>query len=327
MAASTNMAACPPFSTSYPDRASSSLPPHRLLLASQSTSRPASSMAGLPPSWPWAGMMAAPPGLTGKIEYRYFTKDGGPPNQAKPPSGPQSSQSAYSPPPYCLLPPYQAPVSSQPAPVWIPPAAGFPGAMCFPNGAPTAAPGPGWFQPQPPPPGPSAPAPSHHFPGAVAHAAAQPPEPPVSGNRVKDRLVVLKDSGGTGYVAPKHNATFHLFNHNVLNKYRLNYSNQFYIPPEICEPFRVMSAPCSMKIEELIEQLDCVKDAPAFYPRHLIGIAEAFDCGNGWFQLGSRIHLEEGKDSMTIKDLWGENVGEAGETRPRYLIRLPGKCA
>jgi len=154
------------------------------------------------------------------------------------------------------------------------------------------------------------------------HAAAQAPEPPVSGNRVKDRLVVVKDSG-TGYVASKQNATFHLFTYNILDKYAVNANNQLYIPPYAGEPFRVMTVSCSMPIEELIEQLDCLKDAPQGYPRYAIGVAEALDVGNGWFQIGTKFHLDEARSALTIKQVWGESVGEAGESRPRYLIRLP----
>lgn len=285
-------------------------------------------MAGLPPFMLPFGV-SAPPGMSGKTEYHYFTKDGGPPNQGAPPSGPPSSQAPMLPPPYSFLPSSGGPPSSQPGPIFIPPSSGFPGAVCFPNGGPPPTPpsGPMWFPPPPPPPPQAGPVgggpPGFDVGAAVGHAAAQKPEPPVSGNRVKDRLLVVKDSGGTGYVAPKHNATFHLFTYNILEKYPVNANNQLYIPPNACEPFRVMSAACSMPIEELIEQLDCIKDAPPGYPRYAIGVAEAFDCGNGWFQIGTKIHLDETKASMTIKQLWGECAGEAGETRPRYLVRLP----
>jgi hypothetical protein len=139
---------------------------------------------------------------------------------------------------------------------------------------------------------------------------------------VKDRLLVIKDSG-TGYIASKQNATFHLFTHNVLEKYSVNASNQFYIPPHANEPFRIMTASCSMPMEELIEQLDCIRDAPAGYPRYAIGLAEALDVGNGWFQLGTKFFLDEARSAMTIKQVWGGSIGEAGEARPKYLIRMP----
>ncbi|KAJ9634135.1 hypothetical protein H2204_006466 [Knufia peltigerae] len=313
-------------------------------------------MAGIAP--PWA-MPAPPPGLTGKVEYRYFTKDGGPPNQGKPPSPPAASQppSGGPPPPYCLwAAPPQAPTAPSGPAFFIPPGPGFPGAVCFQNAAPPAPPaptapppGPGfWFQgpapapgvaapapapgpapPPPPPPVPSAPAPApapppapaYNFAAAVGQAACQPPEPPVSGNRVKDRLVVLKDSGGTGYVAPKHNTTFHLWNNNILSKYQPNCYGQFYIPPETAEPFRVMSAPCSMTMQELIMQLDCDK-VPGTHPPHDVGLAEVLDCGSGWFVVGSKISLADREARWTLKDLWGGNMGEAEQTRPRYLTRF-----
>ncbi|KIW16600.1 hypothetical protein PV08_03788 [Exophiala spinifera] len=324
-------------------------------------------MAGIPAPWNMAA--APPPGLTGKVEYRYFTKDGGPPNQGKPPSPPAASQTPSSgpPPPYCLWPspaPPQAPTVPTGPTFFIPTAPGFPGAVCFQNATPPAPPAPPsgpafWFQgpgpapgvapappgptaasaavPPPPPPMPSAPAaasaasaaqappaPAYNFAAAVGQAALQGPEPPVSGNRVKDRLVVLKDSGGTGYVAPKHNTTFHLWNNNILSKYQPNCYGQFYIPPEVAEPFRVMSAPCSMTMQELIMQLDCDK-VPGTHQLQDVGLAEVLDCGSGWFVVGSKISLADKEAKWTLKDLWGSDMGEAEQTRPRYLTRFLGK--
>ncbi|KIX95024.1 uncharacterized protein Z520_09334 [Fonsecaea multimorphosa CBS 102226] len=293
-----------------------------------------------PPYYPIAMPVPAQgPGLIGKTVYHYMTRDGGPPNKGAPPSGPPSSAA---PPPYSLMPPCQGafcpPPPSQPGPFIIPPGNGFPGAVCVPNGPPAPPPSaPTWYSAPPPPPPP--PPPASGFPpapppppppppsvaGAVAHAASQAPEPPVSGNRVKDRLLVVKDSGGHGHVASKHVATFHLFTYNVIDKYTVNAHNQFYIPPHACEPFRVMTAAYSMPLEELIEQLDCIKIAGSAYPRYAIGLAEAFDIGNGWFQVGSKFHLDEEKSKQTIKEAWSNNIGEGGESRPKYLIRLPGK--
>ncbi|EXJ66044.1 uncharacterized protein A1O5_10658 [Cladophialophora psammophila CBS 110553] len=296
-------------------------------------------MACLPPPY-FPVAMPVPtqgPGLIGKTVYHYMTRDGGPPNKGAPPSGPPSS----APPPYSLMPPCQGPFcpppsQPHPGPFFIPPGNGFPGAVCVPNGPPPPAPPPpppsagAWYQPPasgppPPAPPPPPPPPPPTVAGAVAHAASQAPEPPVSGNRVKDRLLVVKDSGGHGHVASKHLATFHLFTYNVIDKYSVNAHNQFYIPPHSCEPFRVMTAAYSMPIEELIEQLDCIKVAPPVYPRYAIGLAEAFDIGNGWFQVGSKFHLDEDKSKQTIKEAWSNSIVEAGESRPKYLIRLPGK--
>ena len=160
----------------------------------------------------------------------------------------------------------------------------------------------------------------------LPQAAAKPPEPPVSGNRVNENLIVVKDSGGHGHVVSKHNATFHLFTHDVLHRYSVNANNQFYIPPNACEEFRVMTASYSMPIEELIEQLDCIKIAPPNWPRYAIGIAEAFDLGNGWFQVGTKFHLDEPKSLLSIKEAWSSSIGEMNESRPKYLIRIPGKA-
>jgi hypothetical protein len=270
--------------------------------------------------------MAPPPGLAGKTQYNYVTKDGGPPNQGKPP-GP-----AGPPPPYSFLP--QAglyPPAPQPGPFFVPPSAANPGMICFPNGgAPAPAPQPSglvWIPAAPAPP--VAPAPLAPFgqpaptAAAVAQAAARAPEPPVTGNRIKDNLVVLKESGGAGYVASKNNATFHVFNRGLLSVYTPDVGRRIYIPAHANETFRIQIAACSMPMEEFIEQLDCVKDAPPHWPRSQIGIAELVDDGNGWFEVGTKFMLDEPRSKETIGQIWGNVVGEAGLARPRYLTRIP----
>jgi hypothetical protein len=159
---------------------------------------------------------------------------------------------------------------------------------------------------------------------SISGAIAGAPEPPVSGNRVKDNLIVLKDSGGVGHVVPKHIATFHLFNHNVMDKYKVNVSQQFFIPPP-GEPFRVMTAAYSMPIDELIEQLDCIKLAGPTSFRSDIGLVEVFDLGQGWFQMGSKFCLDHPRSKLTIKEAWGSSIGEANESAPKWLVRIPGK--
>ncbi|KIX09532.1 uncharacterized protein Z518_00612 [Rhinocladiella mackenziei CBS 650.93] len=195
------------------------------------------------------------PGLVGTTWYNYFTRDGGP-NKGAPPGGPSTSVRLGLPPPYSSLPPllptYRPPIS------FMVPAPSFPGAWTV-----STVIRPSLDSPTTP---------------AMAHAAAQAPEPPIRGNQVKDRLIVVKDRGGTGYVASQKNATIHLFTHNVLDKYAVNANNQFYIPAHACEPFRVVTAACSMPVGELIEQLDCIKDAPPGYLRYAIGN----ECGRGW---------------------------------------------
>jgi hypothetical protein len=263
------------------------------------------------------------PGLVGKTVYHYMTRDGGPPNKGKPPSVPSSGPQ----PPFPGFPPLCAPAPAPaPGPFFIPPGNGFPGAVCVPNASaatppPPAPVAPTWFPGAPPaPPSARPPPPAYGPPNAAVHA----PEPPVSGNRIKDNLIVVKDSGGHGHVVSKHNATFHLFTYNVIERYTVNAHQQFYIPPNAAEPFRIMTVAYMMPLEELIEQLDCLKDAPG-WPRNLVGIAEVFDLGNGWFQVGSKFHLDEERSKLTIKEAWGSSIGEANQSRPRYLVRLPGK--
>ncbi|KAJ9603302.1 hypothetical protein H2200_012080 [Cladophialophora chaetospira] len=305
------------------------------------------------------------PGLIGKTVYHYMTRDGGPPNKGAPPAAPaapapppaycfmpQGAAPPAQPGPFMVPPgpgfpgavcvPNGPPSAAPPAPpgYWAIPPQAPPAALgwwCPPPPAaapPAPPPPPSWWQHPPPappaaaaPPAPPAPpVPPPTAPGAVAQAAAKAPEPPVSGNRVKENLIVVKDSGGHGHVVSKHNATFHLFTHDVLQRYATNANNQFYIPPNACEEFRVMTASYSMPIEEFIEQLDCIKIAPPNWPRYNIGIAEAFDLGNGWFQVGSKFFLDEPKSKQTIKEAWSMSIGEANESRPKYLIRIPGKA-
>ena len=138
---------------------------------------------------------------------------------------------------------------------------------------------------------------------------------------------MVKNSGGLGHVVSKYNATFHLFDNNVIEKHldRRSNTRQFYIPAHASESFRVMTVACSMPIEELIEQLDCIKIAPAGSVRSDIGIAEVFEVGDGWFEIGSRFFLDEQMSKMTIKEAWGPSIGEANLSRPRYLVRIAGR--
>ncbi|KIV91611.1 hypothetical protein PV10_06129 [Exophiala mesophila] len=309
----------------------------------------------LPFMFPFPAAAAAapkpPPGLMGKTTYAYLTKDGGPPNQGKPPT-------ATLPPPYSLLPPPGTatfPCGGAGA-FMIPPQAGKPGMYCMPNGPAPPATGPVpanrvWIPaaappppPPPPPPQPAAapppwaptwqappapPPPAPPAPPAAAPAPAPameaPPEPPVTGNRINDNLIVLRDSGGAGYVSFKNNAEFYLFTANVLRKYATNDAGQFYIPGTSGETWRKLRVACSMSMEELIEQTDCVKEALPTTARAEIGLIEAYDIGNGWFQLGSRYFLDTPRSKLSLGQLWGAAAGEGGLARPRYLIRVPMK--
>ncbi|KEF61093.1 uncharacterized protein A1O9_02658 [Exophiala aquamarina CBS 119918] len=273
--------------------------------------------------------MAPPPGFAGKTQYNYYTKDGGPPNQGKPP-GPPAPTGA--PPPYSFLPQVGPHPAAQPGPFVVPPRAANPGMVCFPNGGPPPAPAPPqapdlvWIPAAPAPPvGPALlPACSQiaPTPATVAQAAARGPEPPVTGNRIKDSLVILRESGGAGYIASKSNATFHVFNRGILSVYTPDVNRKISIPAHANESFQIQIAACSMPLQEFIEQLDCIKDAPASFPRSAIGIAQLVDHGDGCFEVGSRFMLDEDCSKSTIGQIFG-NVGEAGLARPVYLTRLP----
>ncbi|KAK5061566.1 hypothetical protein LTR84_008110 [Exophiala bonariae] len=271
--------------------------------------------------------MAPPPGFAGKTQYQYVTKDGGPPNQGKPPGAAAPPAAGGPPPPYSFFP---RAGSCAPAPqagaFFVPPSAGNPGMFCVPNGSsPAPAPQPPGLVYFPsataPPPAPIAyPIPT---PAAVAQAAARAPEPPVSGNRIKESLVVLRESGGAGYIASKHNATFHIFDRGLLSIYTPDGNKRINIPSHANEGFKIQMAACSLPMEEFIEQLDCIKDAPPNWPRSQIGIAELKDYGNGSFEVGTRIMLDDARSKETLSQVFGNVVGEAGLARPIYLTRIP----
>lgn len=124
-------------------------------------------------------------------------------------------------------------------------------------------------------------------------------------------------------MSSKHNATFHIFDRGLLSVYTPDTSKRIYVPAHANEGFRIQIAACSMPMEEFIEQLDCIKDAPPNWPRSQIGIAELSDLGNGWFEVGSKFMLDEGRSKETLGQIWGNIVGEAGLARPRYLTRIP----
>ena len=277
--------------------------------------------------------MAPPPGFAGKTQYNYYTKDGGPPNQGKPPGPPAP---AAPPPPYSFPPQVGPCPVAQPSPFIVPPGAANPGIVCFPNGGPPApapappapqAPGMVWIPAAAPPSVAPAVLPQYTqiapAPAAVAQAATRAPEPPVTGNRIKDSLVVLKESRGAGYVASKNNTTFHVFNRGILSVYTPDFGRRINIPSHANESFRIQIAACSMPIQELIEQLDCVKDAPAGFPRSAIGIAELVDHGNGCFEEGTRFMLDEDRSKSTIGQVFGNIAGEAGLARLVYLTKIP----
>jgi hypothetical protein len=126
---------------------------------------------------------------------------------------------------------------------------------------------------------------------------------------------------GIAYVASKHNMLFHMFVDNVTNKYRLH-NNKFGIPPWIPEHFVPFRAAFSMTIKELIEQLDCIKDAPGV-SEYQIGILQLIEKGNGEFEIGTRIFLAEQQSKSAIGDVWKDHIDHAGRHRPIWLVRLP----
>lgn len=87
-----------------------------------------------------------------------------------------------------------------------------------------------------------------------------------------------------------------------------------------------------MTVAELIEQLDCKKRAnhhPPYnvpghgYPEHAIGVQELFEIERGRFMCGSNIMLTDPQAQQKLGDVWGPGAGNAGEGKPRYLVRWP----
>lgn len=272
--------------------------------------------------------------MFGKTRYKYVTLDGGPPMDGAVPSGspfdpPQPSQFGF--PGNCVarsMYPF-----GLPNPFAAPPC---------PFGAPTA---PGWYQctPAPPPYSSGPPPPPPPVPGPTAPSWAPPPPPPpashafggtnddaeepLEGNRVKGQLATFPDRSA-GYIFPRRNVTIHLFKDNVISKYP-PVSN---IVTTQNDKFNVQHAPCDMTFEELIEQINCRKRAnwhPPYntpghgYPEHLIGVQELLELDRGRFMLGSKIMLTDPQAKSKLGELWSDSAGNAGQGKPRYIVRLP----
>jgi len=269
------------------------------------------------------------PGLQGQTRYRYFTQDGGPPNEGKPPAPPKSATSQ---PPACFPfpqgppPPYGAaatPSAPAPSPFVLNDAWGNAAAFCVPNPGAPPPPGAGFVYVTP------APATATAPPAWMTAPAPAGKVPPVSGNRVKGQLAKFSDSGA-GYVFSKKNVAFHIFEHNIIEKYKneTNDNGQFRISDTTLKDkqenkFALMLADCRLPLAEFIEQIDCIKRAPSGYPHHGIGICELLEQGNGWFQRGDTIYLNDYRASTAIEDIWSDACGEAGRAKPVHLVRLP----
>lgn len=263
-------------------------------------------MGPLPVSGPFGTHTEA----LGKVRYKYCTPDGGPPLDGAPPDTMSQPGAGPFPPPF-PPPPYGAP----PCPFGLPP--GAPPPWCaMPQPQPSPSP---WEPPRPPTP-----------PGHAFSSSNQPPQPPVEGNRVKGQLATFPNNSA-GYIFPRHNITFHMFNQNVLHKYRDRMvNNSFTIDNN--DTWTAEHAPCSMTIEELILQLDCVKRAnhhPPYnqpgrgYPEAEIGIQELIDCGGGRYMLGSKFTLTDNVRFSRIGDIWPAWTGDAGQVKPPYIVRMP----
>ena len=277
---------------------------------------------------PMPGMMPGflpPTDMYGKTRYKYVTPDGGPPNAGAVPVGSAADPNPfaagnfghpgfnpYGPPNSMAGPP--CPFGAPPAPWW----AGPPAPPPYYSGPPTPAPPTSSHKiPRPPPPA------SHSFGGTDEEA-----EEPLEGNRVKGQLASFPDTN-SGYIFPQNNVTIHLFSQNVLTKYPPR-NNMITIRND---KFNVQHAPCDMTMEELIIQIDCEKRAnyhspynrPGHgYPRHLIGVQELLEMGGGGrFMLGTKIMLTDCQAKSRLGDLWSDASGNAGQEKPRYLVRLP----
>lgn len=217
--------------------------------------------------------------------YSYLSVNGGPPNNGIPPPKPPPPPA---PPanPYFPMPPPAFPQMNQPIPFNAPPAPPLP--------APPAAP-----------------------------RSLQ--APPLSGNKV---LGVTPSFPGNipSYIFPKHIVVVHLFHENVVNKYPGRQDGSIHVPSHSNNLWTAHFVPCNMLISEFIEQIDCVKRANHHqpYPEYGIGIQELHEQEQiGVFTLGSRIMLNDHRATKTVGDLWQPGTGQAGGSKPPYLVRIP----
>ena len=268
----------------------------------------------------------------GRTRYHYNTPDGSPPNQGAPPTGSSLDQVMQS-------SPFGSSGNCVPGSVhpW-----GFPNQ---PAGPQCTAASSGWFcaPPAMPPPVfypscPPQPHPCSHQPRPPTvrqytsqpfTSSNEPPQEPLQGNRVKGQLLSL-DGGKAGVVTFKDNLTIHLFTENVLEKYP-PVNNMVSLPP-FDHLFSVQHVPCEMTVYEFIEQIDGRKRAnkvPPYnlhgygYPDYGIGIQELLEEGNNQFRLGSRIMLTDRDAGEKLGRLWHNSVGNAGQQKPVYIVRLP----
>lgn len=220
-----------------------------------------------------------------KTAYAYMSVDGGPPNNGIPPPKPAGPAPPTSNPYFSVsMPPPSYPQMTQSIPFAAPPA----------TGPPLAAP-----------------------------KSLQ--APPLTGNKV---LGITPSFPGNipSYIFPKHNVVVHLFHENVVNKYPSRQDGSVYVPSYSNNLWTAHFVPCNMLISEFIEQIDCVKRANHYqpYPEYGIGIQELHEQEqNGVFTLGSRIMLNDHRASNTIGDLWQPGTGQAGGSKPPYLVRIP----
>lgn len=302
-------------------------------------------MFPFPGPFPGPPPMGPPPtDLWGKTIYKYTTPDGKPPLDGAVPTVPPGFQ-----PMNPMMPggncvpgaihpfgppnPYAAPLPPCPfgLPGWAPPPAPFFAAPAPPAPPPyytVAAPPPPPAPPAPPapPPGPPMPPP----PGHPFGSSDEPPEPPMSGNRLNNQLATFPDRS-VGYIFSKRNIGLHVFKENIITKHAPGAQAGGVLEVD-GDRFMTQYASASMTFEELIEQLDCRSRANHYppynqpgkgYPEHCIGLQELIRLDDTRYQIGARIVLTDYNAKRKLGDLWPSSAGTAGGSEPRYIVRLP----
>ena len=267
-------------------------------------------MYGPPPSGPppMYGPPPPQPAMYGSTRYHYHTRDGGPPNDGKPPAAPGGPPSM---PPYGFAPaapgaPFGAPPAQAPMAFYAPPppyqsaAHGY--VCCSTGSAPAPAP---------------APAPVNMSGAIYAKPAEANGHAP--GSRVNGRLAKVDD--GSGVLLPEETTTFHVFEPGIHPE-----KPEF----ESKADFKVLNVDSHWTVKQLIRQLGGFQ-VPRLHPEwvgrtDLIGIQEWHppDDVNIIFTKGTNIMYNEPKANCTLTEMgWGAARGKAGGLPPVWVVLYP----
>ncbi|RMZ88308.1 hypothetical protein DV736_g4465, partial [Chaetothyriales sp. CBS 134916] len=307
-----------------------------------------------------APMVGPAPALFGNTRYHYHTRDGGPPNDGKPPVLPSSGMPI---PPWGFAPgvsgaafggPGGAAFGGPPGSAFGgPPGAAFggPPGSAF-GGSPGAAFG---GPPGAPFGGPASQPPMGCFPGPPPGAGGPPPPaytcfptssttpgpvatPPAPSNFLGGVLYAPKDEedvpapgnrvngrlarvdDGSGVLLPEHMTTFHVLNPGCHPERTKHFKRDM--------KFKVQLADSQWTVRYLIKQLGGLKilerQKEWAHREDLVAVEEWHELGNGEFRPGSTVYYNSAKAACTLAEMgWGPERGKAGGQPAVWVVLYP----